>query len=52
MDNDIEFQISETEKLIKLKKLLGKDASFEKSMVKAWKEWLRREQRRDGAEAH
>ena len=52
MDNDIEFQISETEKIIEIKKQCGKDASFEKSLVKAWKEWLRREQHKDITEAH
>ncbi|KKK66644.1 hypothetical protein LCGC14_2962030 [marine sediment metagenome] len=52
MDNDIEFQISETEKIIEIKKQCGKDASFEKTLVKSWKEWLRREQRRDRSEAH
>ncbi len=52
MDNDIEFQISETEKIIEIKEQCGEDASFEKSMVKAWKEWLRREQRRDRSEKH
>lgn len=50
--SDIEYQISETEKIIKIKEKEGKDASVEKSFVKSWKKWLKREQRRECTEKH
>ena len=40
MASRLDYQISETEKIIKLKKDAGKDASFEKALIKEWKNYL------------
>lgn len=39
---DTLYQIIEVEKIIKIKEGLGKDASFEKELVRSWKQWLKK----------
>ena len=39
-DHGLMKQIKYVEENIKLKEKLGKDATFERSLVKAWRNWL------------
>ena len=43
--DEVNRQIKYVEDNIVLKESLGKDATFEKGLVKAWKQWLRKERK-------